>query len=55
LARLRQRNKAHALIKEFPAASLRKPAVIEIIYFKAAEFIINIGRNPPIGVLPSGI
>jgi hypothetical protein len=55
LARLRQRNIGHAVIKEFPAASLTKPAVIEIIYFKAAEFIMNIGGNPPISALLSRI
>jgi hypothetical protein len=45
------RNKAYAVIREFPAASLRRPAVIEIIYFNAAEFIMNIGGNPSILVL----
>jgi hypothetical protein len=49
------RNKAYAVIKEFPAASLRKLAYIEIIYFKAGRFIVNIGANPQIRFLLSRI
>jgi hypothetical protein len=52
---LRRRNRAHAIIKEFPAASLRKLAYIDIIYFKAGKFIMNIDGNPPIRDLLSGI
>jgi hypothetical protein len=55
LARLRRRNRTYAIIKEFPAASLRKLAYIEIIYFKAAKFIVDIGGDPPIRALLSGI
>ncbi|MFZ1069741.1 MAG: hypothetical protein WAN73_03805, partial [Methyloceanibacter sp.] len=42
------RNRAHAIIKEFPTASLRKLVYIDIIYLKGGRFIVNIGRNPPI-------
>jgi hypothetical protein len=43
-----QRNIGHAFIGEFPAASLRKLTVIEIVHFKMAKFIMNIGGIPAI-------
>jgi hypothetical protein len=55
LARLRRRNRAYAVIKEFPAASLKKLAHIELIYLKAARFMVNIGANRPITILLSRI